>query len=209
MIRRNALLTWGLVALAGIATTAFIFGGEVFLSVNSDDGKLTADAIVVLAGASGEDNLRVIEGNKLYQQGRGRFVILPLRHPTFKWQWAVKNYHLVDPAPEQRVLIGRSGKKDRRLITDYGGTFLEALKTIKIMDKNGLNSAIVISSSYHMRRVRFAFNKAGSDRTLQFYYHPVANNKPAGKLWWTSPGYFKHIIREYKKLIAAYFIYEG
>lgn len=208
MIRRYAVLTKALVVLIGLSVAVFLTGGEAFLRINSDEGDLAADAIVILAGATGEDNLRVIEGNRLFQQGRGRFVILPLRHPTFKWNWAIKNYDLEDPVPVSKVLIGRSLQKDQQLITDYGGTFLEALKTVKIMEDHRLSSAIVISSSYHMRRVRVAFNKANR-QSLQFYYHPVVNSRPAGRLWWTHRGYFKHIMREYKKLVAAYFIYDG
>ena len=207
MIRRSAVFIWGPVALVGISILVFLIGGEAFLRVSSDDGDLIADAIVVLAGASGEDNIRVIEGNRLFRQGRGRFIILPLRHPTFRWHWAVNNYSLVDPVPAPKVLIGRSRQKDQEAISNYGGTYLEALKTVRIMKDRGLNSAIVISSSYHMRRVRIAFNKANRNEALRFYYHPVANNKPDVKLWWTSPMYLKHILREYKKLIAACFVY--
>lgn len=210
MKRRIRMLAGTMTALFGIAVVLFLIGGEAFLRANSDDGERTADAIVVLAGASGEDNLRVLEGNRLFQQDRGRFVILPLRHPTFKWNWAIRNYHIVDPVPESNVLIARSGQKDdQQVISDYGGTFLEALKTVRMMERHGLRSAIIISSSYHMRRVRVAFNKARGKKQLRFFYHPVANSRPAGRLWWTDSRYLNHILREYKKLVAAYFIYQG
>ena len=186
----------------------FLIEGEAFLCVESDNGGINADAIVVLAGAAGEDNLRVAEGNALYRKGRGRFVILPLRHPTFKWRWAIENYDLIQPVPDSKVLIGHTLPDDKQVIFDYGGTFLEALKTIQIMESHGLRSAIVISSAYHMRRVRVAFENANY-RSFQFFYHPVANSRSENGIWWTDLGYFKHILQEYKKLIAAYFIYRN
>ena len=209
MKRRIRMLAGILIGLLSLAAVLFLIGGEAFLRIDSDDGEKIADAIVVLAGASGEDNLRVLEGNRLFQKNRGRIVILPLRHPTFKWNWAIRNYHIVDPVPASHVLIARSGRKDdQQVISDYGGTFMEALNTVRMMEKHGLRSAIIISSSYHMRRVRVAFNKARGKKQLRFYYHPVANSRPAGRLWWTDPGYLNHILREYKKLVAAYFIYQ-
>jgi uncharacterized SAM-binding protein YcdF (DUF218 family) len=185
----------------------FLVEGEAFLKVSSDLHGIQADAIVVLAGAAGEDNLRVAEGNALFRRGIGKYLILPLRHPAFKWRWAVETYNLSNPVHRSKILIGRALKDEKQIIYDYGGTYLEALKTIQIMKRRQLRSAIIISSAYHMRRVRVAFKNADRQNSFTFYYHPVENNKPEGSVWWVDYDYFKHILQEYRKLIAAYFVY--
>jgi uncharacterized SAM-binding protein YcdF (DUF218 family) len=195
-----------LLPLGGVVL--FLLYGEQFLRINNDDNKRKTDAVVILAGAPFlEDRQRILEGAKLYQQGRGRYIILPLRHATFKWSWVETHYELVNSIPETQIIVGRRTAEDKPEITQFGGTFVEAQKTVRIMHKHQLKSAIIVSSAYHMRRTKIAFDQVRSNPQLQFYFHPVDHTLNPELPWWRDGKYFRRVLGEYKKLLAAYFIY--
>jgi hypothetical protein len=58
-----------------------------------------------------------------------------------------------------------------------------------------------------MRRVKIAFEKVRRDQYPQFYYHPVQIIDKSDEFWWLNKKYLRKVLKEYKKLIAAYFIY--
>ncbi len=200
----------GVVALTVVLSTValFLIFGERFLRVENDHHQVHADAVVVLAGIPlTEDSHRIREGSELYHQGRGRFLILPLRHNTFKWSWAVDNYKLKRPIPGSRLLIGRETPQNEQAIARFGGTYVEAQNSVAIMQRHRIKSAIIVSSAYHMRRAEIAFEQCKKGHDLQFYYHPVDRTNESGLPWWTDPRYVYRVLSEYVKLLAAYFIY--
>jgi uncharacterized SAM-binding protein YcdF (DUF218 family) len=197
----------GVFLCAGLLVFIFFLAGERFLRVKSDYQGQRADAVVVLAGSPKEDKGRIEEGSALIRQGEGRYLILPLRHSAIDWPWAVEYYGLQEALPEDKVLIGRSTKIDEPLIDRFGGTYVEAIKTVRIMRDLGLTSAIIVSSAYHMRRAQIAFEQFRQPGRLQFYYHPVDSERTTKQPWWTDTGYVARVLQEYKKLLAAYFIY--
>ena len=199
-----------LISISVLVLTVWLFllEGHRILKVDDDDQVMNVDAVVILAGGPDEDILRIYEGISLFEQGRVKYIILPLRHKTFTWSWVRKNYNVSESVPESKVLIGRAEPQDRPLILQYGGTFVETKKTAKIMHRLHFSSAIIVSSSYHMRRAKIAFENARQDQHLQFFYHPVQNTKNNEKLWWMNKKYLFRVLREYKKLLAAYFIYK-
>ncbi len=190
-----------------IVVFVFLLEGEKFLCIKNDEPSVNTDAVIVLAGAPGEDNLRIQEGFDLFRQGRGRYLILPLRHKSFSWSWVLKNYQVEDTIPEDKILIGKSVAEESQIKAKSSGTLMEAKNTVEIMHRLQLNSAIVVSSCYHMRRVKIAFEKVRRDQYPQFYYHPVQIIDKSNEFWWLNKKYLQKVLKEYKKLIAAYFIY--
>lgn len=197
----------GVFLFAGLLAFIFFLAGEKFLRVKSDSRSQKADAVVVLAGSPKEDKGRIEEGSALIRQGKGRYLILPLRHSAIEWPWAVQYYGLHEALPEDKVLIGRSTKIDDPLIERFGGTYVEAIKTVRIMRDLDLTSAIIVSSAYHMRRAQMAFELFRQPGRLEFYYHPVDSERRPKQPWWTDMEYVARVLQEYKKLLAAYFIY--
>jgi uncharacterized SAM-binding protein YcdF (DUF218 family) len=193
--------------LAGVFVIIFFLAGERFLRIESDSQSQRADAVVVLAGSAKEDKGRIQEGSALIRQGKGRYLILPLRHSAIDWPWAVQYYGLHEALPDDKVLIGRSTKIDEPLIDRFGGTYVEAIKTVRIMRDLDLTSAIIVSSAYHMRRAQIAFEQFRQPGRFEFYYHPVPSERRTKQPWWTDAEYVARILQEYKKLLAAYFIY--
>lgn len=178
------------------------------MSIDDDYRPLNADAVVVLAGATAEDKQRVFEGAELFQKGRVQYLILPFRHKTLQWSWLAKSYKIDINIPENRIFIGRSELSDQELLRQYGGTFTEAKKAVQIMLQNNLKSAIIVSSGYHMRRTKMAFERARQDHPVTFVYHPVQNSYNDKKPWWMDKGSLFEVLEEYKKLIAAFFVYK-
>jgi uncharacterized SAM-binding protein YcdF (DUF218 family) len=196
-------------ALMGL-TILFLAFGEQFLRIEDDLSHAQTDAIVVLAGnvgGSSEDGQRIQEGAGLILRDRGQYLILPLRHNTITWSWVVEYYRINQPIPADRLLIGRSTPSDEQVITQYGGTYAEARKSVEIMRQHRMKSAVIVSSAYHMRRVKIAFEKSKKNHDLQFYYHPVNRSNTSGSFWWTDSRYAFRVLKEYRKLLAAYFIY--
>ncbi len=185
----------------------FMWYGEAFLVDGHAPGCQNPQAIVVLAGSPGtEDPVRVVEGAKVFKEKDADYLIFPLRHPTIKWSWLVKKYHIPYKIPKERVLIGRAGAKDRKINQELGGTFTEAKMTIRLMEEKKIRSAVVVTSGYHIRRSRLAFERALDGRDLTFCFHGVERSAGIGP-WWLDKDYLFGVLVEYKKLIGSYFLY--
>jgi uncharacterized SAM-binding protein YcdF (DUF218 family) len=193
-----------LISVFIIMVFVFLLEGEKFLCIQNDEPSVNTDAVVILAGAPREDIKRVKEGIDLFRRGKVKYIIFPSRHKVFTWSWVSKNYRISAKIPEYKVIIGTEYPQ---ITSNYGGTYTEALKTVAIMQKHQLGSAIIVSSCYHMRRTKMAFDSCRIDGRPTFYYHPVKNFDESNRVWWTDINYFHKVLDEYKKLIAAYFIY--
>ena len=185
----------------------FLLMGEKFLCVSDDTPSVTTDAVVILAGGPREDIMRVREGIELFRGGKVSYIIFPSRHKVFTWSWVSKNYRIPYKIPDYKVFIGTDSLQDYKITSNYGGTYNEALKTVTIMQKHQLTSAIIVSSCYHMRRVKLAFESVRTDGKPRFVYHPVENLNSSNRFWWVDTGYLIKVLDEYKKLMAAYFLY--
>jgi hypothetical protein len=58
-----------------------------------------------------------------------------------------------------------------------------------------------------MRRAKIAFGQFRQPGRFEFYYHPVDPESKTKQPWWTDTAYVARVLQEYKKLLAAYFIY--
>jgi hypothetical protein len=196
-----------IVLIVGLA--AFLGGGHRFLCHREGTAPGAADLVVVLAGPSDEDRERVVAGVALTHAGHHRFMLLPLRHRALTWPWFVRHYRIEDPIPDERVLFGRSHDPKRRHAFGLGGTFAEAEKTVDVMREQGFGSAIVVSSCYHIRRARLAFERANKDPELTFAFHAIGieDSRTDGP-WWLDGEYTLKVADEYLKLAGGYLFYK-
>ncbi len=209
MQKRRRYIPPMLMAAAIVGIVLFLLKGEEYLRIDSDAVEGRTDAVVVLAGSYKEDRERIEEGTMMVRNGKGKYLILPLRHPAIDWPWVVEYFSLKEDLPDNRVLIGRSTPEDEPMIDKFGGTYVEARKTVGIMQRLGLKTAIVVSSAYHMRRAQMAFTKNQSAARMTFYYHPVEHNPIENRTWWLDLKYLGKILQEYKKVLAAFFVYNS
>lgn len=185
----------------------FVWYGEEFLEYGSDSACENPQVVVVLAGSPHEDPGRVVEGAALFEDKSADYLMFPLRHPAIKWTWLVKKYGVKKNIPKEKVLFGRARVKDQKTDRDLGGTFNEAEMTIRLMEEKKITSAVVVTSGYHIRRSRLAFQRALKGRDLSFCFHGVKRKAGMGP-WWLDREQLFRVIGEYKKLIGAYFMYK-
>lgn len=205
MIYRLAV---GITAVLMGGTVAFFIWGNDFLCIEPGLPAQRVDVAVALAGPLDEDRERVLVAVDLLQAEEADFLLLPVRHRALEWSWFVRKYRIRTPLPEDRVIIGREENSKGRSWPDPGGTFAEARKTIEIMRRHNLRSAVVVSSGYHMRRARLAFERANLDPALVFYFHPVDVLDPEDSgPWWMNGGYALRVADEYVKLAGGYLFY--
>lgn len=204
MIRRIA---WGVAAIVLAGAVAFCTWGDEFLRIEPNLPVEQTDAVVVLAGGPYEDRERVLVAVDLVQAGEAGVLVLPLRHRALEWPWFVRKYRIRAYLPEERVVIGREEGPRGASHSSPGGTYAEARKTIEIMEQLGLRSAVIVSSSYHMRRARLAFERANRNPGLVFHFHPVDAIDADDEPWWLNGGYALRVAEEYVKLLAGYLFY--
>jgi uncharacterized SAM-binding protein YcdF (DUF218 family) len=63
-------------------------------------------------------------------------------------------------------------------------TYEDALVAKEYTSKNGIKSAIIVSSPYHMRRVKMTFNRLFKDTEMKLLYYPAMNADFSTKGWW-------------------------
>jgi uncharacterized SAM-binding protein YcdF (DUF218 family) len=182
----------------------FLWQGEAFLTIDNADDCNNVDAVIVLAGGPEDDSLRVKRGVEIAHSRGTEYLILPLRNSAITWSWLVDQYGIETPMNDKHVLIKNMQPDDRHIFKRYGGTFLEAKKTITIMLEHHLHSAVVVSSGYHMRRARLAFKKVGKGLSVTFFYHPVPRSSANRSPWWTDIMCLLKVMFEYGKLVAAH-----
>ena len=205
MIYRLAV---GITAVLMGGIVAFFIWGNDFLCIEQGLPAQRVDVAVALAGPPDEDRERVLVAVDLLQAEEADLLLLPVRHRALEWSWFVRKYRIRTPLPEDRVIIGREENSKGRSWPDPGGTFAEARKTIEIMRRHNLSSAVVVSSGYHMRRARLAFERANPDLDLVFYFHPVDVLDPEDSgPWWMNGGYALRVADEYVKLAGGYLFY--
>ena len=205
MIYRLAV---GITAVLMGGIVAFFIWGNDFLCIEQGLPAQRVDVAVALAGPPDEDRERVLGAVDLLQAEEADLLLLPVRHRALEWSWFVRKYRIRTPLPEDRVIIGREENSKGRSWPDPGGTFAEARKTIEIMRRHHLQSAVVVSSGYHMRRARLAFERANPDPALVFYFHPVDVLDPEDSgPWWMNGGYALRVADEYIKLAGGYLFY--
>jgi hypothetical protein len=198
----------GVIGAVVALLAAFLIWGNDFLSAGTGPLGIKADLAVALAGAQPEDRERVLMAVDLVQAEAARMLLLPVRHRALEWSWFVRKYRIRARLPEDRVLIGREENAKSESWPDLGGTFAEARKTLEIMHQHHFHSAIIVSSNYHMRRARLAFERASQDPEIVFYFHPVDYRDPEDSdPWWWDGSYVMKVADEYIKLLAGYLFY--
>lgn len=80
-------------------------------------------------------------------------------------------------------------------------TYEEALVTKKVMEDNGFQSAIIITSPYHLRRTRLIFIRVFGDNAVWLMFSPSSNKAFSMNDWWKSHFGRKVVIIEYLGLV--------
>jgi hypothetical protein len=125
------------------------------------DKPVKSDAVILFVG---NDATRNEEAHRLLDEGYARVLIVPAFHQVFM----EGNIPFQPPA---------SAKTNPRSAKGYPGfyehTHVEVLYAKEMMDAMGLKSAIMVSSPYHMRRIRMMSKKVFGEQVRYFLYVPT------------------------------------
>jgi len=80
-------------------------------------------------------------------------------------------------------------------------TYEEALVTRQVVEQGAYHSVIVVTSPYHLRRVRMIFNKMFANAGIRLTFYPSRNKAFSMDNWWKTNRGRKAVIHEYLGLI--------
>ncbi len=165
----------------------FLFAGD-FLALNQ--APVGSDVIVVLGGGP---PARVAKAVELYRKGYAPRLLMSGGAVYSPWQ---------DQAQHMRQQAVERGVPSDRILLDNRSltTFQNALYTLQVMKAHHLTSAIVVSSTFHMRRAwaDFSYVFFGQGIRLVYCSSPYAGFHPA--TWWTTAAGRAITLSEYAKI---------
>lgn len=130
-----------------------------------------ADAIVVLTGGKG----RTTEGLALLRKGKAKVLILSGVH---------------EDADLDAIFLRRVSTIERPSIIlekNSTSTFENALEVRKIMEERGLDSMVLITSAYHLKRALYTFSRVMPDG-MRIDGYGVATSNFDEQRWWSGRG---------------------
>ncbi len=185
VIRGIAALAVG----APIAAAAVLFGPGFLLEGRSDPLERT-DAIVVISGD--EALARFREGLRLYRDGWA---------PRLIFSGAAEDGPRSN-ADVMRRLALREGVPANAILTDdiAEDTYGNAVHTRELMLANGLRSAILVTSPYHLRRASLTFDGVYQGTGIRFIGRSAPDGAWRKASWWTHEETRALTFRELEKL---------
>ncbi|AKG73482.1 YdcF family protein [Salinicoccus halodurans] len=152
---------------------------------NYSDAPVQSDVIVMLGGDGG----RMQKTAELYRAGYADYVLItPVVETEFLSQ--------------STKLAVAYGIPEEALIKEYEATstYTNAAITMEIMEEHGFDSALVVTSDYHVKRSKYIFDKL-NDGSFDFKY--IASLSDDGERWYEGPG-ASHIWRSELIKLWAY-----
>ncbi|MEK3683110.1 YdcF family protein [Paenibacillus sp. FSL R10-2736] len=153
-----------------------------------------ADVIIVLSGGRG----RVEQGAELYDLHHALHLILSNVSESGGPSGDMHQTALALGIPEEAILTEDAAQS----------TYQNAQFTLPIMKQHGFKSAIVVSSDFHMRRVKFIFDQVYKKSGIELTYIGADSGYNA-KTWWSDRYSRETTFNEYIKMIGNAFGYNG
>lgn len=187
MAKYNILILSILMML--IAALILIKEAGNFLVIDEDP--IQSDVIVILSGGGIE---RLIKGAELFEKGYAPYVIISNGLEDNLYE-AIKNMGV----PGDSIILE----------TKASSTTENALFTEELMMQHQFDSAIIVSSNYHMRRVKSNFTKVFSNSEVKLTYTSVPDNGYDAERWWTTSKNRQTTYIEFVKLAGNYMGFHG
>jgi uncharacterized SAM-binding protein YcdF (DUF218 family) len=154
-----------------------------------------SDAIVVISGD--EQLARFAEGVNLYRQGFGHYLVFSgaaFDNGTSNAD-VMHDLALARGVPESAILEEPQGED----------TWGNAVYTRQVLQEHGLQSAILVTSPYHLRRAQVTFDAVYSGSGIHLMVHAAPDSQWRKQSWWQQPETRRLTLTELQKLayIAA------
>lgn len=186
-MNRKRLLEALIFLLLFLASLSY-FPGHL-LVVNQPPQK--ADVILVLAGDRGS---RLERGVSLWQEGYAPSLMVSGGNIYYETNigMLMKEHAVKLGVPEQAVLVEPYADS----------TYQNAVLTRELMMKYNLQSAIVVSSNYHMYRVRLLYEREFKGTGIHLSYCAAQDENFNQDRWWANNKSAMLTISEYIKLVG-------
>jgi hypothetical protein len=196
VIKINKFLVVGILLL--VLLGGFVLFSPRFLLYSSKYKK--ADAIILFLGP--DFKARQKEANRLINGGMADYLIIPAYHKIYRIYDKGKMKYL-----SSNLYSFKSGQKNIASSPSfYEDTHLEIIDAQKVMSGYGLNSAIFVSSPYHMRRIKIIAMKVFDTNKDDFYFVPTNYEKAPANCWELSLADWKKVRNECGKILW-FFLY--
>ncbi len=156
-----------------------------------------ADVIVIL---SGNDESRVTAAADLYHQGYGSNIMLTNTGNTFGE--LNQPYSMLQKEQLQELDIPDGGIYIAEF--EAKNTGQEATGIINKMYDLGFYSAIIVTDSWHTRRVKTIFSDSFSNTPFRVSVYPAPDSGYNKYFWWLTPFGWKDTVSEYIRLLGYY-----
>ena len=156
-----------------------------------------SDAIVVISGD--EQMARFAEGINLYKQGFGHYLVFS----GAAFDNGTSN------AGVMHDLAVQQGVPPKAILEEPQGedTWGNAVYTREILEEHGLQSAILVTSPYHLRRAQVTFDAAYAGSGIQLMVHAAPDSQWRKQSWWQQAETRRLTFTELQKL--AYIVATG
>lgn len=182
--RSMSVVLFGIVFI--ICTILFFPKSRVIDFLFYEEVPVKVDVIVLLSG----DSFRMEKAAELYKAGYADKVLLTNALASGSTIEYAESFGI----PRDALLTENEATS----------TFENALYSKDILLLQGFDSAIVVTSNYHMRRSKLAYDRVFHDTDISFTYVPYHHEDITRDSWGENKTTFK---REYRKLIGGYFLY--
>ncbi|OME13831.1 hypothetical protein BSK47_24580 [Paenibacillus odorifer] len=169
-----------------------LFSAGRFLALS--ESPKHSDVIIVLSGGQG----RVEKAAELYKAGYAPYIILSNAKESTSKSGDMIQTALALGIPQDVIYTENAADS----------TYQNAEYTLPIMKEYGFKSAIVVSSDFHMRRVKFLFGRVYKKSEIELTYVGSASGYNA-KRWWSDRKSRETTFNEYVKMIGNTFGYNG
>ena len=169
-----------------------LFSAGRFLSLTEPPKQ--ADVIIVLSGGAG----RVEKATELYKDGYAPYLLLSNSKEIASSVGDMRRTALALGIPEDVILTENAASS----------TYQNAEFTLPIMREHSFGSAIVVSSDFHMRRVKLLFDRIYKKSNIELTYMGSSSRYKA-KRWWSDGKSRETTFNEYVKMIGNTFGYNG
>jgi len=199
---RHSALAATLIALmrllvAIVIGAAIVLLGPAYLLDAPQPTPRTSDAIVVISGD--EQMARFAEGLNLYQQGLGKYLVFS----GAAFDNGTSN------ADVMRGLAVARGIPDAAILEEPQGedTWGNAVYTRQVLESHRLQSAILVTSPYHLRRAQVTFDAAYAGSGIHLAVHAAPDSQWRKVTWWQQAETRRLTFTELQKL--AYIVATG
>lgn len=174
--------------------TLFVIFAPRFLTYS--DAPQKSDAVVLFDGPGNEERLK--EARQLIREGYAGYLIIPSNGEVL----SVKDDGALERISRQILLRCNIHpiRKSATYRNYFEDTHIEVLEAKRMLDERGLKSAILVSSPYHMRRIKLIAGSVFRKGAYSINFAPTRFQGSYTAEDWLYDTHRRNILTEYLKI---------